>query len=166
MALFAVGCPWFKFVIPGHAKREPGISRFRVWSSGPSRNDGANRLPRASGDDEKKESECPGLNLSPSPAPTPGSNRCRRRDHPSARRRRPDDGGVPIGEHPARSVCDRRAAAAGGVNFSHRHSGACVARTRNLEIPGSRFACPGMTIDLLFATPSPPWRGRCLPRSV
>jgi hypothetical protein len=28
------------FVIPGRAKREPGISRFRVWSFGPSRNDG------------------------------------------------------------------------------------------------------------------------------
>src|SRR3979411_2228069 len=27
-------------VIPGRAKREPGISRFRVWSFGPSRNDG------------------------------------------------------------------------------------------------------------------------------
>src|ERR1700757_614016 len=27
------------FVIPGRAKREPGISRFRVWSCGPSRND-------------------------------------------------------------------------------------------------------------------------------
>jgi hypothetical protein len=26
-------------VIPGRAKREPGISRFRVWSFGPSRND-------------------------------------------------------------------------------------------------------------------------------
>jgi hypothetical protein len=26
-------------VIPGRAEREPGISRFRVWSSGPSRND-------------------------------------------------------------------------------------------------------------------------------
>ena len=26
-------------VIPGHAKHEPGISRFRVWSFGPSRND-------------------------------------------------------------------------------------------------------------------------------
>jgi alkylation response protein AidB-like acyl-CoA dehydrogenase len=26
-------------VIPGHAQREPGISRFRVWSFGPSRND-------------------------------------------------------------------------------------------------------------------------------
>src|SRR5258705_9280366 len=26
-------------VIPGRAKREPGISRFRVWSYGPSRND-------------------------------------------------------------------------------------------------------------------------------
>src|ERR1700687_2002917 len=29
----------FIFVIPGRAKREPGISRFRVWSFGPSRND-------------------------------------------------------------------------------------------------------------------------------
>src|SRR6266852_9016750 len=28
-------------VIPGRAKREPGISRFRVWSFGPSRNDEA-----------------------------------------------------------------------------------------------------------------------------
>src|SRR5450432_1130982 len=27
-------------VIPGRAKREPGISRFRVWSCGASRNDG------------------------------------------------------------------------------------------------------------------------------
>jgi enamine deaminase RidA (YjgF/YER057c/UK114 family) len=31
-------------VIPGRAKREPGISRFRVWSFGPSRND-ANSNP-------------------------------------------------------------------------------------------------------------------------
>jgi long-chain acyl-CoA synthetase len=31
----------FGTVIPGRAKREPGISRFRVWSFGPSRNDGA-----------------------------------------------------------------------------------------------------------------------------
>src|ERR1700736_6793364 len=30
-------------VIPGRAKREPGISRFRVWSFGPSRNDGVER---------------------------------------------------------------------------------------------------------------------------
>jgi enamine deaminase RidA (YjgF/YER057c/UK114 family) len=30
-------------VIPGHAKREPGISRFQVWSFGPSRNDDENR---------------------------------------------------------------------------------------------------------------------------
>jgi phytoene dehydrogenase-like protein len=29
-------------VIPGRAQREPGISRFRVWSFGPSRNDEAN----------------------------------------------------------------------------------------------------------------------------
>jgi len=29
-------------VIPGHAKHEPGISRFRVWSFGPSRNDETN----------------------------------------------------------------------------------------------------------------------------
>src|SRR5258706_14081913 len=29
-------------VIPGRAKREPGISRFRVWSFGPSRNDKVN----------------------------------------------------------------------------------------------------------------------------
>src|ERR1700687_2782998 len=29
----------FIFVIPGRAEREPGISRFRVWSFGPSRND-------------------------------------------------------------------------------------------------------------------------------
>jgi hypothetical protein len=28
-----------KTVIPGRAEREPGISRFRVWSFGPSRND-------------------------------------------------------------------------------------------------------------------------------
>src|SRR5258708_34362045 len=28
-----------EFVIPGRAKREPGISRFRVCSCGPSRND-------------------------------------------------------------------------------------------------------------------------------
>jgi hypothetical protein len=28
-------------VIPGRAQREPGISRFRVWSFGPSRNDGS-----------------------------------------------------------------------------------------------------------------------------
>src|SRR5664279_3488659 len=30
-------------VIPGRAEREPGISRFRVWSFGPSRNDAAER---------------------------------------------------------------------------------------------------------------------------
>src|ERR1700680_2103095 len=30
-------------VIPGRAQREPGISRFRVWSFGPSRNDGVER---------------------------------------------------------------------------------------------------------------------------
>src|ERR1700733_15442407 len=33
------------FVIPGHAKREPGISRFRVWSFGPSRNDNYAEIP-------------------------------------------------------------------------------------------------------------------------
>jgi hypothetical protein len=27
-----------------------------------------------------------------------------------------------------------------------RHSGACIARTRNLEIPGLRYAHPGMTM--------------------
>src|SRR5664279_2442316 len=31
-----------KSVIPGRTKCEPGISRFRVWSFGPSRNDGRN----------------------------------------------------------------------------------------------------------------------------
>jgi hypothetical protein len=40
--------PFFYFVIPGRAKREPGISRFRVWSFGPSRND----------DDEMSSSYC------------------------------------------------------------------------------------------------------------
>jgi hypothetical protein len=30
-------------VIPGRAQHEPGISRFRVWSFGPSRNDGLRR---------------------------------------------------------------------------------------------------------------------------
>jgi hypothetical protein len=33
-----------KDVIPGRAQREPGISRFRVWSFGPSRNDGARSI--------------------------------------------------------------------------------------------------------------------------
>src|SRR5262249_35049891 len=33
-------------VIPGRAKREPGISRSRVWSFGPSRDDGATSSPR------------------------------------------------------------------------------------------------------------------------
>jgi hypothetical protein len=32
-----------RIVIPGHAKHEPGISRFRVWSFGPSRNDETNK---------------------------------------------------------------------------------------------------------------------------
>src|ERR1700676_2819394 len=35
-------------VIPGRAKREPGISRFRVWSFGPSRNDEKSRSASAS----------------------------------------------------------------------------------------------------------------------
>jgi len=32
-----------------------------------------------------------------------------------------------------------------GLDNSARHSGMRAAQTRNLEIPGSRFACPGMT---------------------
>ena len=32
-------------VIPGRAQREPGISRFRVWSCEPSRNDDWNYDP-------------------------------------------------------------------------------------------------------------------------
>src|SRR6202051_2343124 len=38
-------CASIFLVIPGHAKREPGISRFRVWSFGPSRNDELYALP-------------------------------------------------------------------------------------------------------------------------
>ena len=42
----------------------------------------------------------------------------RRRDHAGARRRRPDDGGVPAGQHAARGVRDSRAGEAGGVSPS------------------------------------------------
>ena len=58
----------------------------------------------------------------------------RRRDHAGARRRRPDDGGVPVGQHAARGLRDSRAAEAGGV--VSRHSGATAKRCE----PGiSRF---------------------------
>src|ERR1700751_4705962 len=37
------GTPNALLIIPGCAKREPGISRFRAWSFGPSRNDGVDQ---------------------------------------------------------------------------------------------------------------------------
>ena len=42
-------------VIPGRPKGEPGISRFRVWSFGPSRNDVVGKVARAAlGDGEPR----------------------------------------------------------------------------------------------------------------
>jgi hypothetical protein len=38
-----------RIVIPGRAKHEPGISRFRVWSFGPSRNDDVTQRARRIG---------------------------------------------------------------------------------------------------------------------
>ena len=43
---------------------------------------------------------------------------CRRRDHAGARRRRPDDGGMPAGEYAARRLRDPQAAGAGGVGLA------------------------------------------------
>ena len=62
----------------------------------------------------------------------------RRRDHAGARRRRPDDGGVPAGEHAARGLRDRGIAEAGGVDapsFRAREA-------RAKRIPDAQFTGP------------------------
>ena len=70
---------------------------------------GINRLPTADGKDTTGRRR----RLS-------GSVRGRRRDHAGARRRRPDDRGVPAGQHAARGVRDSWIAEAGGLTSSFR----------------------------------------------
>ena len=84
---------------------------------------GINRLPGADGKDR--------LVGDVAFAEASGS---RRRDHAGARRRRPDDGGVPAGQHAARGLRDSRAGEAGGVSSALVIPGrASKQRTRNLR---------------------------------
>ena len=79
----------------------------------------------------------------------------RRRDHAGAGRRRPDDGGVPVGQHLARGVRDR------GLP----PPGVCIPVVPGLKLPSKRGGRQSVLAAIFDAVTSP-LPARCLPRSA